>query len=102
MTRWTALLLGISLIACTAAPSPAADADAGQAADAGPAPTSAWLRGATIYEIFTRSYADSDGDGIGDLDGITAHLGHLRGDPGALDVDAIWLTPVHWVIRLRP
>ncbi len=42
------------------------------------------------YEIFIRSFADSDGDGIGDLNGITAKLDYLK----ALGVDAIWITPV--------
>ncbi|MEM7657610.1 MAG: alpha-amylase family glycosyl hydrolase [Bacteroidota bacterium] len=42
------------------------------------------------YEIFVRSFADSNGDGIGDLDGITARLGYLSD----LGVEVIWLTPV--------
>jgi alpha-glucosidase len=48
-----------------------------------------WWRGAAIYQIYPRSFADSNGDGIGDLPGITAHLGHVA----ALGVDAIWLSP---------
>ncbi len=48
-----------------------------------------WWRGATIYQIYPRSYADSNGDGIGDLPGITARLGHVA----SLGVDAIWLSP---------
>ena len=48
-----------------------------------------WWRGATIYQIYPRSFADSNGDGIGDLRGITAHLGHVAD----LGVDAIWLCP---------
>jgi alpha-glucosidase len=47
-----------------------------------------WQRGA-IYQIYPRSFADSDGDGVGDLGGITAHLDHLA----ALAVEAIWLSP---------
>jgi alpha-glucosidase len=47
-----------------------------------------WQRGA-IYQIYPRSFADSDGDGIGDLRGIAAHLDHLVG----LRVEAIWLSP---------
>ena len=49
-----------------------------------------WERGA-IYEIYPRSFQDSDGDGVGDLRGITARLPYVR----ALGVDAIWLTPIY-------
>lgn len=48
-----------------------------------------WWRGATIYQIYPRSFADSNGDGIGDLPGITARLDHVA----SLGVDAIWLSP---------
>ena len=48
-----------------------------------------WWKGAVIYQIYPRSFADSNGDGIGDLAGITAHLGHVA----SLGVDAIWLSP---------
>jgi alpha-glucosidase len=48
-----------------------------------------WWRGAAIYQIYPRSFADSNGDGIGDLPGITAHLDHVA----SLGVDAIWLSP---------
>ncbi len=50
----------------------------------------AWWRGATIYQIYPRSFADSNDDGIGDLPGITAHLQHVAD----LGVDAIWLSPI--------
>ena len=49
-----------------------------------------WWRGAVIYQIYPRSFQDSDGDGIGDLPGITARLDHVA----RLGVDAIWLSPV--------
>ena len=49
----------------------------------------AWWQGATIYQIYPRSFADSNGDGIGDLPGITARLDHVA----ALGVDAVWLSP---------
>ena len=49
----------------------------------------AWWRGAVIYQIYPRSFADSNGDGIGDLPGITAHLDHIA----SLGVDGIWLSP---------
>lgn len=48
-----------------------------------------WWRTAVIYQIYPRSFADGNGDGIGDLPGITARLGALRD----LSVDAIWLSP---------
>ena len=48
-----------------------------------------WWRGAVIYQVYPRSFFDSNGDGIGDLPGITAKLGHIAG----LGVDAIWLCP---------
>ncbi len=48
-----------------------------------------WWQHAVFYEIYPRSYADTNGDGIGDLNGITAHLDHLKD----LGVDAIWITP---------
>jgi alpha-glucosidase len=48
-----------------------------------------WWRGAVIYQIYPRSYADSNGDGIGDLAGITARLDYVA----SLGVDAIWLSP---------
>ena len=48
-----------------------------------------WWKGACIYQIYPRSFADSNGDGVGDLPGITAHLAHVA----SLGVDAIWLSP---------
>jgi alpha-glucosidase len=53
----------------------------------------AWWREAVVYQIYPRSFADSDGDGVGDLPGITAHLDHLG--PDGLGVDAIWLSPIY-------
>lgn len=48
-----------------------------------------WWRGASIYQIYPRSFADSNGDGIGDLPGVLAHLDHIA----SLNVDGIWLSP---------
>ncbi len=54
-----------------------------------PAADTPWWKGASIYQIYPRSFADSNGDGIGDLPGITGHLDHVA----SLGVDAIWLSP---------
>jgi alpha-glucosidase len=51
----------------------------------------AWWRRAVFYEIYARSFQDSDGNGIGDLRGITARLGHIVN----LGADAIWLSPIY-------
>ncbi|MFF5252536.1 glycoside hydrolase family 13 protein [Streptomyces leeuwenhoekii] len=50
-----------------------------------------WWRQAVIYQIYPRSFADADGDGLGDLRGITQRLTHLA----ALGVDALWLSPFY-------
>ncbi|TCO82361.1 alpha-glucosidase [Plasticicumulans lactativorans] len=53
------------------------------------APNDGWWRGGVIYQIYPRSYQDSNGDGIGDLPGITQRLEHIA----HLGADAIWLSP---------
>ena len=59
------------------------------AEDAEFAPDPDWWRGAVIYQIYPRSYQDSNGDGIGDLSGIIHRLPHVA----SLGVDAIWISP---------
>lgn len=50
-----------------------------------------WWRKAVVYQIYPRSFADSNGDGMGDLRGIIEHLDHLE----RLGVDVVWLSPVY-------
>jgi alpha-glucosidase len=73
-----AALIVIGCLAASASFAPAAVPDA------------VWWKHAVIYEIYPRSFQDSDGDGIGDLNGITRRLDYLR----ALGVDAIWISPM--------
>ena len=49
-----------------------------------------WWQAAVGYEVYVRSFADSDGDGIGDLRGLRSRLGHLAD----LGIDVVWLTPI--------
>jgi oligo-1,6-glucosidase len=53
--------------------------------------TEPWWKSAVVYQIYPRSFADSNGDGIGDLGGIRAHLDHLA----ELGVDVLWLSPIY-------
>ncbi|MGW0583330.1 glycoside hydrolase family 13 protein [Streptomyces sp. NPDC002920] len=50
-----------------------------------------WWRQAVVYQVYPRSFADADGDGLGDLRGVTDRLAHLAG----LGVDALWLSPFY-------
>ncbi len=84
-----ALLLGACLTASPAfpqshAPAKSTGVGAGKSDDQ-------WWKGATIYEIYPRSFQDSNGDGIGDLNGITSRLDYLK----TLGIDAIWLSPIY-------
>ena len=54
------------------------------------AQSEAWWSSAVFYQVYPLSFADSDGDGVGDLDGLTARLDYLKD----LGVDALWLNPV--------
>ncbi|MEW2350968.1 MULTISPECIES: glycoside hydrolase family 13 protein [unclassified Streptomyces] len=62
-----------------------------QAGPATPAPGADWWREAVIYQVYPRSFADANGDGMGDLAGVRARLPHLRD----LGVDAVWLSPFY-------
>ncbi|HRW37478.1 MAG: DUF3459 domain-containing protein [Acidimicrobiales bacterium] len=54
-------------------------------------PTEPWWKAAVVYQIYPRSFADADGDGVGDLQGIRSKLPHLEW----LGVDALWLSPFY-------
>lgn len=50
-----------------------------------------WWKQAVVYQIYPRSFKDTDGDGIGDIQGITEKMDYLK----ALGIDAIWLSPFY-------
>ncbi|HXM05589.1 MAG TPA: alpha-amylase family glycosyl hydrolase, partial [Chthoniobacterales bacterium] len=79
--RWlpalAACLAGAAISTCTA--------------NAQPAPDSTWWKHAMIYEIYPRSFQDSNGDGVGDLNGIRSRLDYLQ----QLGVDTIWIAPMY-------
>jgi len=56
-----------------------------------PSPDAQWWRQAAVYQIYPRSFSDANGDGMGDLPGVTARMGYLS----ALGIDAIWLSPFY-------
>ena len=70
---------------------PAAKPTTPHAAKTTPAELENWWKNAVIYEIYPRSFQDSNGDGVGDLNGITQRLDYLE----KLGVDAIWITPCY-------
>src|SRR5271157_2312554 len=78
-TRWLAsILVMLSGAACSRAPQP-------------PRALNQWWEQAVIYQIYPRSFGDTNADGVGDLNGVTAHLDYLRD----LGVDGIWITPFY-------
>ncbi|HEX3746425.1 MAG TPA: alpha-glucosidase [Bryobacteraceae bacterium] len=77
------LLLALLSLSCGTPPPPQADAN--------PTLDANWWKGAVIYEVYPRSFGDSNGDGVGDLEGIIDHLDYLQD----LGVDGIWITPFY-------
>src|SRR5215207_584316 len=95
-TLFTLILLTSLLIGCAPANQPTLQAtpqpDPTQtAALASEMESTQWWNDAVFYEIFVRSFKDSNGDGIGDFNGITEKLGYLQ----ELGINAIWLMPIH-------
>ena len=87
-----ALLLTASAPLCKVVASPRPDpAQSRSRRNADSKPGSQWWRRAVFYEVYPRSFQDSNGDGVGDLKGITSRLDYLRD----LGVDAIWVTPFY-------
>ncbi|HET9059621.1 MAG TPA: glycoside hydrolase family 13 protein [Acidimicrobiales bacterium] len=75
----------------TIAPQPPEGTETTSQADAGRTEGADWWRQAVVYQIYPRSFADSNADGIGDLRGITSRAPYLVG----LGVDAVWLSPFY-------
>jgi alpha-glucosidase len=83
-------VLGMAIVLAGLA-MPAVAAPRPSAVPTAPATHQLWWTHAVIYEIYPRSFQDSNGDGVGDLNGVTQRLDYLK----ALGVDAIWLTPFY-------
>lgn len=82
----TSILLGCASPLSDSQPDSAQGADPASQADA-----TAWWRDAVFYEIFVRSFYDSNGDGIGDFNGIAQKMDYIQ----SLGVNALWLMPIH-------
>ena len=92
----TLILLASILIGCVPATQPTLPAtpEVDSAQTATPAPeteSTRWWHDAVFYEIFVRSFNDSNGDGIGDFNGIAQKLDYLQ----ELGINALWLMPIH-------
>jgi alpha-glucosidase len=87
------VIRNLALLALMSAPAVWAQSSLLAAASiaAPPASQDVWWKHAVIYEIYPRSFQDSNGDGIGDLNGITERLDYLQ----SLGIDAIWLSPIY-------
>ncbi|ADW70999.1 alpha-glucosidase [Granulicella tundricola] len=82
------LFAALILAASASLPAPAQTVPVNIAA---PVTSDVWWKHAVVYEIYPRSYQDSNGDGLGDLNGITQRLPYLQ----SLGVDAIWIAPMY-------
>jgi alpha-glucosidase len=86
-----ASFVALTLVTSAAAQAPAAKPSPKTHTAISTASQRDWWKNAVIYQIYPRSFQDSNGDGIGDLNGITSRLDYLKD----LGVDAIWLTPCY-------
>src|SRR5262249_40562106 len=83
-----AFTIAFTLTGCSKSQPGAKTATEQSASQPSPAP---WWKHAVFYEIYPRSFADSDNNGLGDINGITSKLDYLK----QLGVDAIWITPCY-------
>jgi oligo-1,6-glucosidase len=81
------LLWVLLLAACAPTPTPTATPKRVEVA----APRRAWWKEVVVYQVYPRSFKDSDGDGIGDIRGVTSRLDYIK----SLGVDGVWLNPVY-------
>ena len=79
-----ALFLFLTLASCKLMPKEKEDAKKDEV-------KKTWWKEATVYQIYPRSFKDSDGDGVGDLKGIISKLDYIK----SLGIDAVWLNPVY-------
>ena len=86
--HWTKSIAACALALMMGLAAPAAR---GQSAQSNSYDLKNWWKNAVLYEIYPRSFQDTNGDGIGDLNGITERLDYLK----SLGVDAIWMTPIY-------
>ncbi len=97
LTALAAVLLSTGAACATSRSGASAPGPSAAPAPAGPA-LRTWANGAVFYEVFVRSFQDSNGDGKGDLQGLISRLDYLNdGNPATdtdLEVDALWLMPV--------
>ncbi len=90
MNRYLKLLWLLLFAACAHSAPPGVPPNQGQRATED-APKRAWWKEVVVYQVYPRSFQDSDSDGVGDLRGITSRLDYIK----SLGVDVVWLNPVY-------